>query len=190
MYQKYYTDALVLRSRESGEADRIYTLYTKDFGLVIARASAVRREHSRMRYALQIYSRATVALVKGKRGWRLAGASASSEIRKVSSGLPTFVRIGELFLRLVTGEEKNEYLFAVLTETHEALMSEQGNAYATIEIVCVARMLFALGYLSSEALETALFAHTAYTGDHLREAEILREKLISRINRAIAEAQL
>ena len=53
MYQKYHTEALVLGSREQGEADKVFALYTKDFGLVRARASAVRREYSRMRYGLQ-----------------------------------------------------------------------------------------------------------------------------------------
>src|SRR3989344_1663096 len=134
MYQKYYTEALILRSRDSGEADRIYTLYTKDFGLVVARASAVRSEHSRMRYALQSYSRAAVALVRGKRGWRLAGASALLQTQKVPQGLPTFVRIAELLLRLVTEQERNEYLFAVLAEAHGALMKEGAKAHATIEI--------------------------------------------------------
>jgi len=190
MYQKYYTDALVLRSRESGEADRIYMLYTKDFGLVRARASAVRLERSRMRYALQNYSHTYVALVRGKQGWRIAGASATGGVWEVSRGTPTFARITELLLRLVTGEEENAYLFAALADAHKALMDKGHKEYATIEIVCVARILYALGYLSPEALESALFTHTAYTGEYLREAEMLREKLLSRINSAIAEAQL
>ena len=75
MYQKYQTEALILGSREQGENDRLYTLFTREFGLVQARASAVRKETSRMRYALQNYARANAALVKGKRGWRMAGAS-------------------------------------------------------------------------------------------------------------------
>ncbi|KKW47559.1 MAG: repair protein RecO protein, partial [Candidatus Kaiserbacteria bacterium GW2011_GWA2_58_9] len=74
MYQKYHTEALVLGNRERGENDRVFTLYTEEFGLVRARASAVRTEASRMRYALQNYSRARVALVRGKRGWRIGGA--------------------------------------------------------------------------------------------------------------------
>ena len=189
MYQKYYTEALVLRSRERGEADRVYVLYTKDFGLVVARASAVRTEHSRMRYALQSYSRATVALVKGKRGWRIAGSAVRPGMQSVPRGVPTFARIAELLLRLVNGEDNNEYLFEVLAEAHGALMAGTREAHV-IEIVCVARMLYALGYLSSEALGTTLFTHTAYTAPHLHEARLLQRKLLTRINRAIAEAQL
>ena len=191
MYQKYQTDALVLGGRESGENDRVFMLYTRDFGLVRARASAVRTEKSRMRYSLQNYSRAHVSLVRGKRGWRLAGAMPqTTALEKDAEGVAAFARIAELVRRLVQGEEKNEYLFAALAEAHVSLMQERCDASPTIEIVCVARALYALGYLSAEALETALFTHTAYTGESLLEAETMRDKLLSSINKAISETHL
>lgn len=192
MYQKYQTEALVLGSREYGEADKVFALYTQDFGLVRARAGAVRSEHSKMRYALQNYSRVSVALVKGKRGWRLAGAHCIQSAVADAHSISAFARISELVLRLVQGEEADQYLFAALSEAHQALTSAQegSRVWPTIEIVCVARALYALGYLSTEALETTLFAHTAYTGEHLSEAEVLHDKLLSSINRAIAETQL
>jgi len=190
MYQKYHTDALVLGSRENGENDRVFTLFTRDFGLVRARASAVRKESSRMRYALQNYARADVSLIKGRRGWRAAGASAIMNASGEARSIAAFARIAELTTRLVHGEERHDYLFAVLAEAHHALMREHVEAGATIEIVCVARVLYALGYLSAEALETALFTHTAYTGAHLEEAELIRGKLLSSINKAIGETHL
>lgn len=192
MYQKYQTEALVLGSREYGEADKVFALYTPDFGRVAARASSVRSQSSKMRYALQNYSRVSVALVRGKRGWRLAGAHSVQNATGDLHNISAFGRISELVLRLVQGEEANPYLFAVLSEAHQALMSAEAESsvWATIEVVCVARALYALGYLSTEALETTLFAHTAYTGEHLSEAEVLHDKLLSSINKAIAETQL
>jgi len=103
-------------------------------------------------------------------------------------------------MRLVGADEKNEYLFLALAEAHTALMSAGGGSsfggqdaqgiIGTIEIVCVARVLYSLGYISNEALQTALFTHTAYTGESLMEAETLRDKLLSSINKAIAETHL
>ncbi len=200
MYQKYATDALVLGSRERGEADRVFVLYTRDFGLIQARASAVRTEKSKMRYALQHYAHARVALVKGKRGWRIAGGSAIVMPHGDHRGIAAFARISALAGRLIQGQERHEYLFSALTEAQGALMSvRDGSALdrvdlsgviGTIELICVARLLFALGYLSSEALETALFTHTAYTGESLLEAEGMRDALLSSINRAIAATHL
>lgn len=191
MYQKYHTEALVLQALESGESDKAFALFTRDFGLVRSRASAVRSEYSKMRYALQSFSRAHISLIKGKRGWRLAGAAAIKNAGSDREALAVFARIAALTLRLVHGEDKNEYLFAALADAHEALMSARGEMpLATIEIVCVARVLYALGYLSTEALETQLFTHTAYAMEHVHEAEEMRDKLLSSINKAIAETQL
>lgn len=190
MYQKYHTEALILGSVERGESDRLFTLYTRDFGLVRARASAVRSERSRMRYALQHYARAHVSLVRGKRGWRLAGASAIQSVTKAGKGTSAFARIAELVRRLVAGEEENMYLYEALAEAHHALMSDDEAISPVVEIVCVARMLYALGYISNEALQTALFTHTAYTGESLLEAETMKDKLLSSINKALTEAQL
>jgi len=190
MYQKYHTEALVLGSREKGESDRVYALFTKDFGLVRARASAVRKETSKMRYALSHYSRCGASLIRGKRGWRVAGATAKSSAFADVSGASAFARIAMLVKRLVHGEEKNDYLFAALSEAHSAFASAQRETVPTIEIVCVARVLFALGYISSEALGMALFTHTAYTGESLLEAETMKDKLLSTINKAITETHL
>lgn len=191
MYQKYQTNALVLRSYERGEADRVYALYTYEFGFVWARASAVRRESSRMRYALQNYSLASVSLVRGSGGWRLVGAAAQELLpAENKSGIAAFARISNLLERLVRGEEQNEYLFNTLAEAHSALMREEKEQHAAIELVCVARVLYALGYLSHEALGTALFTHTAYALPDLTEAEAARAKLLSSVNKALSETQL
>ena len=191
MYQKYQTEAIILSARESGEADKVFAFYTRDFGLVRARATSVRSEKSKMRYALQSYALVNVALVRGRSGWRAAGASAAtSAIDKDVSGVSAFARMSDLVLRLVVGEERNEYLFETLYQAHKALMRERVEAHATIEIVAAARVLYALGYISAEALETALFTHTAYADAHLLEAELMQDKLLSSINKALAQTHL
>lgn len=191
MYAKYQTEAIVLGSVSTNEADKVLSLYTRDFGFIRAKATAVRREASRMRYALQNFSHAHVALVRGSRGWRVAGAiPLLSSVEAEPEGLAALARVSQLLARLVKGEEKNEYLFASLKDAHAALVQKPCPAHATIELMCVARILYALGYLSFEAFETALFSHTAYVGEHLKEAEQLREKLLSSVNRAISETNL
>jgi DNA repair protein RecO len=191
MYQKYQTEAIVLNSYPLGEADKTCVLYTRDFGLVRARATGVRKETSKMRYALQHYSRATVGLVRGVRGWRLAGAIAlENTAHKDPAGVRAFARISELVAKLVIGEEENPYLYEALSQTHEALLQETCEASATIEVVAVARTLYSLGYISQEALQTALFTHTAYSLEHLTEAESIRDDLLFSINRALSETHL
>lgn len=190
MYRKYHTEAIVLGSRETGESDRVFHLFTREFGLVYARASAVRAESSRMRYALQHYGRTEVSLVRGKRGWRAAGARALAGVPPEIRALGAFARLCRLALRLLPAEEQSPYLFAALAEAHEALSGEAAEAHAAVEIVCAARLLYALGYLSAEALDTTLLSHTAYGLQSLAEAEAARPALLSSINKAIAETHL
>ncbi len=190
MYQKYSTEALVLGSYESGESDKTIVLFTRDFGLVRARATAVRSESSKMRYALQHFTRSHVSLVRGKRGWRAAGAAALHNAPGTPQSVGAFARIAELVMRLVGSDEKNEYLYLALADAHAALAHKGVEAIPMIEIVCVARVLYSLGYISTEALQTALFTHTAYTGESLMEAETMRDTLLNSINKAILEAQL
>ena len=129
--------------------------------------------------------------MRRKSGWRLAGAQADVGVQEADPrAIMAFARIAELMTRLVAGEEAHTYLFEVLSEAHGAFMREACEHHATIELVCVARILYALGYISAEALETALFTHTAYTDVHLQEAEAMRGELLSSINRAISETHL
>lgn len=183
----------MLGTRESGESDRSLVLFTRDFGLIWARGSAVRRESSKMRGALQTATRSRVSLIKGKQGWRMAGATALETPHPDRlDGARAFARIAVLVRRLVAGEEVNEYLYDTLAETHRRMVGEvlSPEIRGTVEIVCVARMLYSLGYISNEALSTALFTHTAYEVEHLAEAETVREGLLTSINKALTEAQL
>lgn len=188
MYQKYHTEAFVLGHREVGESDRLYSFFTKEFGLVRARAGAVRSEYSKMRFALQTSACVEVSLVKGKRGWRAAGAVAQSSLL-TDDGLHAFVRTCALITRLVAGEEKNDYLYDTLREARAAYSTTMQQA-AVVELLSVARVLYALGYISAESLGTALFTHTSLTETHLSEATEKRAEILTSVNRALSEAQL
>ena len=189
MYTKYHTDALVLGSYESGEADRSVVLYTRDFGLVRARAGGVRLEKSKMRYALHSYAYSRVSLVRGRTGWRAAGAS-SQRVLGAGEATKSFARIAALAVRLVVGEERDQYLFAALSDAHASLSQCAPESVATIEIMCVARILYALGYISAETQATTLFSHTTYADEHVLEAQLAHDMLLSSINKALSEAQL
>jgi len=189
-YEKYTTDALVLSAYDRGEHDKVFTLYTRDFGLVYARASAVRKLESRMRSALSLLTPTTVSLVRGARGWRVTGAQAQIFTVLSPEGAHTFARISKLTRRLVRGEEQHRYLFEVLSGARSACASMEGVSLSTVELLCVSRVLYALGYLSPSALTSALFMHAQYTDDTLKIIEQTQGDVLVSINSAIAESQL
>lgn len=190
-YEKYTTDALVLADRERGEHDKLFTLYTCDFGLVRARASAVRKMSSRMRPALPLFASASVSLVRGTQGWRIVGARESASRLLTTQGVHAFARIVQLLIRLVRGEGENQYLFETLKGARD-IFSIQGSSatVSSAELLCVARTLYSLGYLSPAVFSPALFVHTHYTEEDLGVVYKEREHILRTVNNAIVETQL
>ncbi|HEY4493311.1 MAG TPA: recombination protein O N-terminal domain-containing protein [Candidatus Paceibacterota bacterium] len=113
----YTTRALVLSERASGEASKVFTLFTRELGLVYAYARSVREVRSKLRYNLPLYSHTLVSLVPGREYWRLVGAENSE--RGISAELCRFicrfmgehephVDIFDMLTVGVTGQDGNE----------------------------------------------------------------------------------
>ncbi|MEK7163202.1 MAG: recombination protein O N-terminal domain-containing protein [Patescibacteria group bacterium] len=160
-YAVYSTRGFVLGSAPSGEASKIYLIYTEDFGLVRARAQSVRLLVSKLRYNLEDYSFGIFSLVRGREIWRLAGAE---KLDLPKSSFLICARVLNLTKRLVQGEEKNEKLFKSLLSMTKREISEP------LILACV---LDALGYLDAGRL--------SHTGEN---------EIIQAVNKALKETQL
>lgn len=62
----YQADALVIRSREYGESDRLLTLFSRELGKLHAVAKGVRKPKSRQRAGAQLFTYADFLLYKGR----------------------------------------------------------------------------------------------------------------------------
>lgn len=150
-YKTYTTDALVISIRDRAGADRSIQLFTEDSGMLSARATGIREEKSKMRYALQPFSFARVTLVRGKHEWRLTGALPESNVffsasdRACRGQLLKFMR---LVSRVITGEEASRELFRIVSDgvRHLAVHDDE-IAYR----VSVFRLLTTLGYIAAPA---------------------------------------
>jgi DNA repair protein RecO (recombination protein O) len=86
----YRDQALVLRKLDYGEADRIYTLLTREHGKVGAIAKGVRRTSSRLAAALELYGRVDVLLARGRnldviaQAQRVAGARMAADVARTA----------------------------------------------------------------------------------------------------------
>ena len=70
----YSTEGIVLKKVESGEADFLFTIYTKDFGKIRALARGVKKEGAKLKGHLELYSLSNISFVLGKNGERLTQA--------------------------------------------------------------------------------------------------------------------
>ncbi|MBP7804918.1 MAG: DNA repair protein RecO [Candidatus Pacebacteria bacterium] len=191
MHHIHHSEAFVLGSRPKGEDSKILILYTRELGLIYAHAQGIRKISSKLRYIVQDFSHVNVDLVRGKEIWRLTTATpirSHAHITKNRSAEKILARISSLLIRLVPGEEASLEVFKTIERTIGLLESHtKGDEdYRAIELLSVARILIALGYLSRgtpgadhESGVPTEFADSAY-----------QHKLIRDINLALAATQL
>lgn len=181
----YNTRAFVLGSRPVREADRLFFLLTPDLGLVMAIAQGVRRPLSRLKGILLDLALADVSLVRGKNSWRITTAALSTDVagalRAHKPALQALARATALLERLIRGEEQHPELFEAFVEDIKTLLRsslDMGEASAW-EVWTVARILYHLGYLSSQDVPS-----------NMAEVTEKRTRFVNAINTGLRESGL
>ncbi|MBL7045388.1 MAG: DNA repair protein RecO [Parcubacteria group bacterium] len=195
----YTTECIVLGSRDSGEANKYISLFTKEMGLVRAVAKSVREERSKLRYSLQNFSFTDATLVRGKEVWRITGAeerySLHNDFKEDRNKLFVVTQILSLLQRLVHGEERNDYLFSTLSDGLEYLRSNEMNkeTLKNFEHLIVLRILYSLGYIAKKDDKenfAELLQETLVSKELLKKTQMSRKQIIFAINRALKETHL
>ncbi|OHA45226.1 MAG: hypothetical protein A3H13_02525 [Candidatus Taylorbacteria bacterium RIFCSPLOWO2_12_FULL_48_11] len=191
MYHLYHTPALVLGSSPTGEGSRTVELFTRELGLVSARAQGVRLARSKLRYHLTDFSYTDAWLVRWREVWRLANAVSRanffSELVGDSAARAVLARAALLLRRLLPPEEKHEKLFDAVVSCAAFFQSRTCSAgeFRDIEILLALRILFHLGYLGEpkEFLEVA--AGESFGAFEISSIAPLRRQLVSIINSSL-----
>lgn len=189
MRHKYETRALVLARSHTGEATTFVTLLTPELGLVYARAQSLRKPGAKLAASLATLVESEVVLVRGKEGWRVAGAVLEENWFTKLSSLDARIRAGRasaLLLRLVAGEERDSDIFFILKGFLGALATLPGELHEAAEVLTVLRSLATLGLDAGEIPgEVADF-----TPELLEDVRKDRAGYIARINTGIAASGL
>lgn len=192
MHHIYHTDAFVLASRPVGEDSKTLVLFTRELGLLYARAQALRKISSKLRFTLQDFSRASVDLVRGKEIWRVTTAipvDTQRDILRDTDKEQIVARIYALVVRMCSGEEPNPEVFTALENLSVLLTrSASPDASRSVELFTVARILISLGYLDRAALPES-GEGIAEIPEHFSDPDY-RKNILMRINAALAASQL
>src|SRR3989344_6185851 len=102
----YFTLAIVLSSGAAGESDGLYSLYTKDFGKIRARAQGVKKVDAKLRGHLETLALSRVGFVQTRHGERLVYAEAlegfgaiCSDIERMKTALYVAALLDEAIFR-------------------------------------------------------------------------------------------
>ena len=196
MRHKYATPAIVLSRTPLSEASSLITLLTSDVGLVRARAQGVRKPGAKMAGALQTLVECDVMLLRGKEGWRLAGALHTTDwFGKLSR--PARLRAGRiasLLLRLVHGETADaSATFYTIFIQYLDILSELSDSESDEVLADAAECLVALRILRALGVDAGMIPGElvgGYATDVLESVIANRAEFIARINRGIAASGL
>lgn len=190
MYNVYTTRGFVLGSIERGESNKVFLIYTENFGLVRALAQGVRLEASKLRYSIDDFVYGEFSLVRGRELWRLTGSSRIDGGSDDIATRQTIARVLHLVRRLVHGEEKNELLFDALLSMHERSVSVSNSMLFAFELISLLRVLSALGYLGAITPLSPTIISGSITDHALENVSSFRSDALALVNGAIERSHL
>lgn len=185
-----------MESRGFKEANKSFSIFTKEFGMIYASAQSVRSIHSKLRAHLQDFSLVDLSLVKGKEMWRIVNASTDSflytSLKENKNKLHLYVRILGLLRRLLHGEEKNEKLFEILLEAFDFLKSDNFSDDQTenFECILVLKILHNLGYVGSAERFKHFIESVEWNESFILAMAGIQKEAIKAINQSLRESHL
>ena len=120
----YRSKGFVLRKNDFWEADRIFTIFTKDFGKLEILGRAIRKIKSKLRGGMRLFSLTNIEFIQGKTYKTLTDASLIEnfpDLRKDLKRLKISYEISEISDDLIRGQEKDEKIWNLLRETFQRL---------------------------------------------------------------------
>lgn len=193
----YHTDSFILGSRDSGEANRVFSFYTKELGLVYAHAQGVRLGKSKLRFVLQDFGMATVDLVKGKEIWRVTSArpiifelAYKNTDKNLNADIYKMLgRVFNLLERLAPEAEANEEVYEHILNMYEYLGQSDVTDLALIEVLFALKILASLGYIGDDKMHNK-FIKVPFHDIDFGKVESERKSIINFINYALKESHL
>lgn len=122
--RSYKTEAIILKSKNYGEADRIITVFTKKYGKVVAIAKGSRRIKSRKGPNLEIFNKANLLLSPGKNFDIITEVTILDNhegLRKNLKLVGLAYNICELTDKLTPEHQESENIFDLLSQTLKSL---------------------------------------------------------------------
>lgn len=188
----YNTEAFVVSSRNSGEADRTFRLFTKDFGVISAKATGIRKVSSRLRFFVQDFKYIDASIVKGKNYWRLVSARPIHELNSRKS-LTTSSRIRSLQLvgKLAPEGESLTELFDELVSayTFTSTNHPKKEDLESIEALIALKILHSLGYWGDKQSENDL-VKSPFNENVVAQVKLSKKTIIKELNNSLRATQL
>lgn len=150
--RSFTTEGIVLKRSNSGEADRIVTLFTRDFGKMVCVAKGVRKMTSSKRSALEPGTHSKVFCVRGNGLPILTQAQLIADFPSVRESLAAtrnLIQILEIVDAVTVEEEGQEQIFDHVVQILAVLNAHEVDARPRV-IQMLTELLDTLGFADSQ----------------------------------------
>lgn len=152
----YQTEGIILNSFDQGEADKVISVYTKEFGMIRLFARGTRRSSSKLNKFLNIFSYNRFGFVSGKDSWHLIDVEDLDHldlIKEEAEKLSVLGNISKFLSRFHHGEERDQEIFNHLLSSIHFLQTAPNDILKDFENLFYYKSLAILGYLDDTSLE-------------------------------------
>lgn len=146
----YNTEGIIIKTRPFGEADKIYTILSANYGKFDAKIKSARQIKNKLSGNMEVFNCVKLYLAKGRKIDIIIGAETVNPHLNIRSSLIKIAAgfyLLEIFNKTTEEGEKDYKIYSALKQTLKAL-----DEFDNIEVVLRAaetRLLFLLGYQPS-----------------------------------------
>lgn len=122
------TEAIILKSADSNEVDRLLTIYSEKLGKISISAKGVKKLESKLRYSVEPISYVRIILVEGKNFLILKDATIVDQFLKIKKNLDKIKiaqKLAELIDEAIVGEEKDEDIWKLILLTFRSINDDR-----------------------------------------------------------------
>ena len=124
MFTHYRTQGFFLKKEEQGEANRLFTVFTRDFGKLKIFGRAIRKIKSKLRAGSEIFSLSEIEFIQGKAYKTLTDTVLIDRFKNIKENpekLETALQIAKALDSFLGEEEKDDEIWQLLKETLQRL---------------------------------------------------------------------
>ena len=128
MFTHYRTQGLIFKKENRGEADQLFTIYSKDFGKLEVLGRGIRKISSKLRSGMELFYLSEIEFIQGKTYKTLTDALLIEEfeiLKKDLKKLNVAQKISELLGVLISGPESDERIWSLLTTVFKKLNKKE-----------------------------------------------------------------
>lgn len=124
MFIHYRTQGLILKKTDRGEANQLFTVYTKDYGKLEILGKAIRKIKSKLRAGVDLFCLSEIEFIQGKTYKTLTDTILIEKFHQIRRGLGKLIitnKISESLDSLIRNEEKDERVWSLISKTFRIL---------------------------------------------------------------------